>query len=135
FANLNSLTANTGTLDLEGGADFTTTGDLSNSGTLIVGPASTLTVAGKYTQTATGDFTTEIGGEPATGLFGVLASKGAAVLNGTLTIDLVGGFGPRAGGNFVVMTYPSATGDFATINRVTAGRGQLFAEATGPTSV
>jgi RHS repeat-associated protein len=135
FANLNSITTNAGTLDLEGGASFKTAGDLSSSGTLIVGPASTLTVAGKYTQTATGDFTTEIAGEPASGLFGVLASTGAATLGGTLTISLVQGFGPRAGGNFVVMTYPSETGDFATVNRVAAGRSQLFVEATSPTEV
>ena len=135
FPNLSTLAANAGTLDLEGGATFKTAGNLTNSGSLIAGPASTLDVAGTFTQTASGDLTTEIGGEPASGLFGMLACTGAAALDGTLTISVVNGYGPSTGDTYTVMTYPSETGDFTTIIRGTPGGGPLFIEATNSTSV
>jgi fibronectin-binding autotransporter adhesin len=52
FPALVSLATNTGTLSLENGNTFSTTGSLSNSGTISVDAASALTVNGGYSQTA-----------------------------------------------------------------------------------
>jgi RHS repeat-associated protein len=135
FPAFNVLDTNEGSLSLQGGRNFTTAGALTNSGRLTVGPGSTLAVAGAYTQTATGTYATELGGEPATGQFGRLTSTGAAALDGTFALRLVNDYGPHAGGSFQVMTYPSHTGAFAHIDRVSAGRGQLFDVAVNPTDV
>ncbi len=132
--NNGSILNNTGTFTTEGNA--TLSGIIvTNSGSLIVGPASTLDVSGSYTQTSKGEFTTEISGEPATGSFGVLASTGSVALDGTLTISLVDGYSPTAGSNFTVMTYPSETGDFRTIDHGDAGQGQFWSESTNSTDV
>jgi RHS repeat-associated protein len=131
----NAFVTNGGSLDLEGGQNFTTATNFTNSGTLTVGPASTFTVAGNFTQTSAGTYAVEFAGEPASGQYGVLAVNGAASLDGTLSLALVNGFGPQQGGNFPIMTYTSETGTFARINRVSAGLGQLFTVAVNPTNV
>ncbi len=135
FNRLSTLTTNRGTLQLEGGLDFTTVGDLTNSGTLVLGPASVLNVNGTYAQTAAGSLFSEIAGQPASGLFGQLTATGAANLNGTHGPRLVNGFGTTAGGNFVVMSYASRTGDFSSFQNVTEGGAGLFTHATNATNV
>jgi hypothetical protein len=51
FARFNTLADNRGTFELLGGRDFTTVGNLTNSGELVMGPGSILTVNGDYTET------------------------------------------------------------------------------------
>ena len=126
---------NSGTFTLEAALTIATQGTSPTRAILIVGPSSTVNVSGTYAQTSNGDFTTEISGDPATGLVGALASTGAAALDGTLTISLVDGYSPAAGTRFTIMTYPSETGDFSTIDRVNAGQGQFISESTNSTNV
>ncbi len=51
FPNINALAVNQGSFTVAGGLNFTTSGSLSNSGTLYAGGGSTLTVAGNLTLT------------------------------------------------------------------------------------
>jgi autotransporter-associated beta strand protein len=52
FPNINALNNNRGSFSLLGGQSFSTTGSLTNSGTIDVGAISTLTVAGSYSALA-----------------------------------------------------------------------------------
>jgi RHS repeat-associated protein len=135
WAALNTLTTNNGTLDLEGGKTFTVASDFTNNGSLILGPASTLAISGKYAQGPNATLTTEIAGQPASGLFGKLTATGAATLNGALAVKLVNGFGTTAGGNFQILSYPSETGDFTSFTATTEGGQALFTHGTNPTNV
>lgn len=135
FPALAALSANAGSLTLSGGATFSTTGDLANTGTITVGPASTVTVAGAYSQSAAGTLDVQIGGTTASGQFGALASTNPVSLDGTLGIALANGFNPTAGATYPVLTFPSETGAFATIDRISSGAGQLLTVATNPTNV
>jgi RHS repeat-associated protein len=110
------LSANSGSLTVTGGATFATTGNLGNTGTLVVGPSSTVTVKGTYTQGSAATLDVQLGGAPAAAAFGTLATTGAATLNGTLQADLVDGYVPTAGDTFPVLTFASTTGAFATFD-------------------
>jgi RHS repeat-associated protein len=135
FAAIDGLISNAGSFNILGGRSFTTLGDMSNTGNLIVGPGSTLTVAGKYTQTASGTLTTQLGGSPGSGQFGQLHVSGQASLDGTFGVSLTNGFAPRAGDQFTVMTFASRSGNFATLTGLTAGRLQLLEVVPGASSV
>ncbi len=91
---LANLATNAGTFSVLAGATFTAAGNLSNTGTVTVGPASTLAVKGSYAQSSAGTLEIQLGGTPASGQFGQLAVGGSAALAGTLQPELVDGFGP-----------------------------------------
>ena len=114
------LATNSGTFSVLGGAAFTTVGNLSNTGTLTVGPASTLTVKGNYTQSSAATLDSQLGGTPASAQFGQVTVTGAATFAGTLAAQVVAGYQPTLGDQFAVLTYPSATGGFSTFNLPTA---------------
>jgi hypothetical protein len=113
-----------GTLTAAGGV-FIHAGSLAGTGTIngtvtndgVVSPggdgaAGVLTINGDYTQTATGVLTIDLGGT-ADGQYGRLAVTGIATLDGTLQVNLVGGFSPGAGDRFQVLTFGGRNGDFA----------------------
>lgn len=52
FTNITALATNRGELSLQGGRDFTTTGSLTNSGHITVGPGSVLTVNGTFIESS-----------------------------------------------------------------------------------
>ena len=54
----------------------------------------------------------QLGGDPASGKFGKLASSDTATLDGAFDVSLAGGFGPAAGQSFPVMSFPRHTGSF-----------------------
>ncbi len=135
FGDLSALASNSGSLTLNAGATLTTPGGLANTGTITVGPGSTLTVKGQYSQTAGANLIAQIGGDPASGQFGTLASQGAATLAGDFTVGFANGYLPSAGNSYTMMTYPSATGAFDKIVRTSAGSGQLVGVALNPTDV
>ncbi|HUY35813.1 MAG TPA: Ig-like domain repeat protein [Pirellulales bacterium] len=128
--------ASTGSLSLLNGNDLTTNGALTNSGTLTLGAgataASTLTVGGNYTQAAGATLNAQIGGTPASGLFGQLAASGSssgAALAGTLNVSLANAFSPAAGQSFPLITTGAAngrTGTFATVNVPSLAGGLAF---------
>ncbi len=88
---LTNLQNNTGSLTLEGGYLFSTTGNLSNSGSLTIGALSTLTDGGTYNYTQTGGTTLDNGTLTAriysqTG--GTVTVNGA--LNGAQSVSVTG---------------------------------------------
>jgi hypothetical protein len=110
FPSFAGLAGNGGSFTLEGGASFTTPGGFSNSGTLFVGPGSTLAATGAFSQASSGQTTFVIGGTPASGQYGKLTSTGAAVLDGTIAAQASAGFTPVLGALYTVMTFASQSG-------------------------
>ena len=90
IAGIAGLASNSGAFFVTNGAAFTTAAGFTNSGSLTVGPGSTVTVAGcLYPQTLTGTLDDQIGGTPASGQFGRL--KVAAGPRGAGIFDLAAG--------------------------------------------
>ncbi len=110
FPSFAGLADNGGTFSLEGDASFTTPGDLSNSGTLLVGAGSTLAVTGAFSQASGGLTKFAIAGTPASGQYGQLTSSGAAVLDGTIAAQADTGYTPVNGSQYTVLTFASQTG-------------------------
>jgi hypothetical protein len=134
---LQSGLLNANLVDLEGGVLAGTgviNANVLNNAEVDVGqPGSpgVLTVVGDYTQTSGGVLVIEIGGlNPGTG-FDQLNITGQATLDGVLTVHLINGFQLNGGDSFVIMTFGSGTGTFATIN----GDGPLFTPSFDPTDV
>ena len=128
-----SYTQTAGALSLEGGAVLasvplaiqggslagsgTVTGNVNMNGHLAPGlsPGS-LTVTGAFTPTAASAFDVEIGGlTPATEHDRAILNT-APVLAGTLNVSLINGFVPADLDTFTILTFPSATGTFSTLN-------------------
>jgi hypothetical protein len=111
-----------GTIDVEGGVlagPGTINGDVHNAAELDVGSRGApglLTIEGSYTQTTTGDLKEQIGGASPGDLFDQLAITGQAALDGTLTVKLINGFMPKHSEIFVILTFASELGAFATFN-------------------
>jgi RHS repeat-associated protein/uncharacterized repeat protein (TIGR01451 family) len=125
------LATNNGGFALTDGANFTTAGDFTNTGSVTTGAGSTLTVAGNFTQTSAGTLHEEIGGTPASGLFGRVPVTGTATLAGTFDLDLVNGFTPSGGQAFQVMSFASANGTFTAFT----GLGSDFTALQNPTDL
>ena len=125
------LASNGGTFVVTNGADFTTAGSFANSGSLTVGPGSMVTVAGNFTQTSAGTLYDQIGGTPASGLFGQVDVTGTATLAGIFSLSLVNGFSPSSGQTFDVMSFASATGDFVGFS----GLSPFFTESLSSTGL
>ncbi|HQU42335.1 MAG TPA: CARDB domain-containing protein, partial [Pirellulales bacterium] len=115
---LTGLAANSGSLTLTG-ASLSTPGDFTNSGSLTVFGG--LGVGGNFTQTAAGTLDEQIGGAPASGLFGQIAATGTATLAGNFNVSLVNSFTPVDGQDYPVLTYASATGSFAATTGLPSG--------------
>ena len=98
----------------------TVSGSAVNSGGLLTPGFSPgiLSFSGAYTQGASAAFNMEIGGlAPGAGHDEVhLTGSAAASLSGTLNVTLIGGFVPADGDVFTIMTFPSRTGTFSTVN-------------------
>jgi hypothetical protein len=90
-----------------------------------------LTIVGDYIQTCGGVLVIEIGGPSAGTDFDQLNVTGQATLDGTLTVHLINGFQPNSGDSFVILTFGSGSGVFATIN----GDGALFTPSYDATDV
>ncbi len=96
------------------GASHLTTGSLTNNGTVVVGPTNSITVSGGFTQSASGTLDIQLGGAPATGIFGSMAISGAASLAGAFKAELLYGYSPSTTDNFTPVTFASETGTFST---------------------
>jgi len=139
--NANNYTQTAGTTKLTGGA-FTSTatigiqgGTLAGTGT-VTGPvvvsgtgalspglsAGTLALTGTYTQQApNGAFNVEIGGLAPGTQHDRANVTSTTTLAGVLNVSLINGFVPLPGDSFTVLTYPSKTGTFATVNFPSVG--------------
>ena len=115
--NLSATLDNQGTLDVvrslnlnQGAASHT------NSGVIQIAASQTLFIAGDLTQTAAGRVSTTLTSDVAGQHFGTLAVAGMALLDGTLQVNLAGGFMPGSGDSFPVVTYGSRMGEYATVD-------------------
>lgn len=124
FDALTSLASNAGTLELFGGRDLLTTATFTNTGDIVLGAGSELTV-GTFTQTAAGSVEFGIAGTAATQL-GKLTGTAAATLAGTARVSVVGGFDPQAGQSFPLMSFTSRTGTFAKVEGLNIGHADVF---------
>jgi hypothetical protein len=132
FTNLTGLAVNAGNFSLLAGRSFTTAGDLSNNGTVTVGPGSTLTVNGNYAQGVNATLDVRLGG-PSAG--GQLTATGTAALNGTLKAELVNGYNPTVGDSLTVARYQNNNNsNFATFQLPSTG-GVSFSAATSSSHV
>jgi hypothetical protein len=104
FSNLSGLStiASGASFSLLGGRSFSTTGALTNDGSLTLSPGSILTVSGSFTQAATGTLTVELGGTARTPTFGqVVSTTGQVALAGSL--DVTSTVVPAVGSSFEVL--------------------------------
>jgi hypothetical protein len=134
---LNNGLVSANLVDLEGGVLAGTgmmNANVRNNAEVDVGlPGSpgVLTIIGAYAQTSGGVLVIEIGGPTAGIDFGQLNITGQATLDGTLTVHILNGFQPTSGASFVILTFGSGTGTFATID----GDGPAFTPSYDPTDV
>ena len=158
-ARLRFLTAavwsiNTGTLRLQGTAEFSGTADITVTsasgkieGTGVIAAdvttagktspglsAGVLHVAGNFTQQATGLLQIELGGT-AFAAYDHLEVFQTATLAGTLDVDLIGGFMPSAGDEFTVLSFNSRVGDFTTYTGLNLGGGLTLMPVFSATSL
>jgi autotransporter-associated beta strand protein len=108
-----------------GGPSTLVAGSISNSGTLSIGPANTVTIDGGFSQASTGTLDIQLGGGPSTGSFGFVNVSGAATLAGTLKADVVNGYAPSTTDTFTPVEFASETGSFAA-ETMPSGTGYAF---------
>ncbi len=108
--------------------------NMSNKGVITIGAGDTVAASGTFTQTSTGTLNVQLGGSPASGLYGSLSSAGKATLAGTLGATLVNGYSPSVNDGFNVVTYPSVSGTFAT-HKLPSGTTYSFSAPVNPTYV
>ncbi|MBL8385350.1 MAG: filamentous hemagglutinin N-terminal domain-containing protein [Burkholderiales bacterium] len=96
----------------------TVNGNVTNTGGTLRPGASpgTLVINGNYTQGPGGTLEIELGGTSQGVTYDLLSVTGTATLGGTMNVSLFGGYAPSTGNAFDVLTYASASGNFATIN-------------------
>jgi hypothetical protein len=125
-ANLAVITAG-GDLTIQNGYNLTTAGDLNNSGSLTIGPSSTLTVSGNYTQISGAALGINIGNVSDSGMFGTFSVAQAITLAGELDIGLVNGFVPSHTDSYTILSFAtgSRSTDFANKNGLAFASGQF----------
>jgi hypothetical protein len=117
----NLFVTSTGTLSGTGAV----TGVVENQGTMRPGDSpGTFTINGSYLQDAQGILDILLGGTGA-GQFGQLIVNGDAVLDGTLDVELFGGFDPEAGEIFEILS-GNISGAFAKVLFPTLPDGLFF---------
>jgi hypothetical protein len=112
---------------------------VSSSATVTPGDspsqAGKLTVTGTYMQDTNGVLNVAIGGIAAGSQYSQVAVSNGASLNGTLNIELAGGFVPALGDAFTIVTGSAVTGQFATVNGLSINSGEHFEIAYSGTAV
>jgi hypothetical protein len=119
------------------GAAITLPHDFTNSGDLIAGPAGALATTGDALFQGAAPLTTtiEIGGSPATGLYGHIDAGPAVTLGGVFQLKFVDGFGLSAGDSYEVIAYGGHTGQFAEVAGLFIGTVQVAELVVGATNV
>jgi hypothetical protein len=108
--------------------------NITNNGTINIGAGDTVAAGGTFTQTSSGTLDIQLGGPPASGLYGSLSSAGATALAGTLAAAPVNGYSPTGSDGFNAVTYPSVSGTFAAY-QLPSGSSFSFTAAVNPTYV
>ena len=132
---LTSLASNTGSLTVTSGATLTTAGNLSSTGILTIGPASTLGCPRHPHARLRRHARYSARRHARQRQVRQLAVTGSAALAGTLQSELVSSYAPNAGDSFRIISFASATGDFTTTDTPIYHGGNLFQAVTNPTSI
>jgi fibronectin-binding autotransporter adhesin len=114
--------------------NFTTAGNFTNDGTLIVDP-STFTVHGDLLEGASSVLGAHIDGLTAGTQYDQFLVTGTASLSGTLDITFDPGFTPALGESFALISYTSATGQFSSIDVTGLPSGLGYTLQYGPNGV
>jgi hypothetical protein len=101
-------------------AAVVTAANILSGSTISIGAGDSVTTTGTFSQTSSGTLAIQLGGPPAGLFYGVLTSGGTASIDGTLSVTLANGYTPSVGDNFSLLTYPSETGTFATVQLPTS---------------
>ncbi len=130
----------TGPVNVQGGTiagSGSLTMDVVNSGGTLSPGASPglLTSTGGYGQGTAATYTVEIGGLIAGTEFDQTTWTAPVTLDGTLNVSVISPFVPNAGDTFEIMTFPSRTGTFATVNGLIVGNGKGFTLDYGATAL
>ena len=129
FLNANMMVAANEVL----GGKAQTTLSLLNAGTVSPGHSPGVVTVATYTQTPSGTLEIELGGATAgdgAGHYDQLNVTGQAILDGTLSIQLIDGFKPVDGQSFTVMNFGSATGKFDVGSGLLRTDSDLYFEVT-----
>jgi hypothetical protein len=121
-----SVTLSGGTLVGGGsiGSSTTATNVVNNGGTVSPAGAGTtgiLTVYGNFTQAAGGTLAIDLGGHTAGTQYDQLAVTGTSTLGGTLSLSDINSFVPANLDSYTIMTFASASGNFATVGGPASG--------------
>jgi hypothetical protein len=133
-----TITASSAAITVAGtGSAFTnlSSASFTNSGSLTLGAGVHLKLTGDFAQTASGSLSFEVGGSPASGLFGQLTASGQAMLDGTLNVGLNSAYAPHKGDRYQLMSFAGRVGNFAKISGLRAGRDSLWEAVVGDTDV
>ena len=93
-----------------------------NSGT-VQAQSGTIAFQSGYAATPAANLVNPIGGMTPGSDFGRIQFGSTPTLSGTFTVSLRDGFRPSPGDTFLVLSYPSAAGDFACLNGLDLGGG------------
>jgi hypothetical protein len=110
FSNIAGLSTVQGSFSLLNAQSFATAGSFTDSGQLILGPGSTLTVNGNFAQSSKGTLTVQMGGTNTTPLIGSIATvpTGTVSLNGQLRLT-ISHVTPAVGSTFDILDDGSAS--------------------------
>lgn len=160
FAAHNTFTQNAGLTELAGGGIRVTTmtlnggvvrgagmltANVTNNGASVEPGASpgilniasntNPVIAGNYTQGEAASLRLEIGGTEPGGGHDQLVVSGTAALGGGLNLQLVDGFMPKVGDEFVILTAASRTGTFSRVSGVQIAQGVQLEVRYNPADV
>jgi hypothetical protein len=138
---LNGGSVNGGALNINGGS-LTGTGTINatvTNGAQVIpggaGAAGLLSINGNYTQNASGALNIDLGGTTAGSQYDQLAVSGTALLAGTINVATINAFQPAFGSSFQVLTFGSASGNFATYTAPSLASGLFLDSVFSPTSL
>jgi hypothetical protein len=104
---------------------------VSNSGTITIGASDKINVTGSFLQTSTGALVSQLGGAPASLMYGTLNS-GNATFAGTFQAVLANGYAPSVNDGFQLLDYSAQSGAFSTV-QLPSALSYTFADGINPT--
>ncbi|NCO36038.1 MAG: hypothetical protein AUJ92_17565 [Armatimonadetes bacterium CG2_30_59_28] len=110
----------------------TVTGDVVSSAHVAPGgSAGALTILGNYTQNTAGYLDIQLGGTVPGSEYDQLIVSGRANLDGDLDVSALGTYLPNDGDTFLILTFASRNGDFASKNGLLLAPGKPLAPSYG----
>jgi len=134
-----ALDSDLGAFGIQGGSligSGAVEGGVTSAGSVRPAFSGPLAVTGAYAQNAAGALEIELAGTGTAGTdYDQLTVSGAATLGGALNVSLANGFTPSAGDSFVIATYGSATGAFASQSLPPLAGGLSWSVSVGATAL